>query len=115
MTWTPKEAQSMLNHSGIVLSTRSVVKISGYKFRSGRELVLLTENTSKVSIYVDIAPMNMPDVVIQQEYNPTSSRSGRHADIESVARTLGYSYRTYRLNVISPRGLELLLNWLKYA
>lgn len=115
MAWNPIEAEASLNDSAHLQYTRSVKKIAGFVFSSGRELVLSKENESKVTIYVDAAPEHMPDVVIEKVYEPTSERKGRHADIESVARSLGYSRKAIRLHVKSRAGLELLLNWLRYA
>tara|TARA_R110001606_G_C15244106_1_gene636614 strand:- start:118 stop:465 length:348 start_codon:yes stop_codon:yes gene_type:complete len=115
MAWNPKEAETALNDSLLVKTTRSVKKIAGYKFNSGRELVLLKENDSKVSIYVDVAPTNMPDIVVETEYQPNPNKEGRHADLEAVARSLGFSFTAYKVHVKSKAGLTMLLNWIQYA
>ncbi|MBW9261725.1 MAG: hypothetical protein K1564_09175 [Candidatus Thiodiazotropha sp. (ex. Lucinisca nassula)] len=115
MTWNPKEAEQALDASLLVKPTRSVKKIAGYKFNSDRELVLLKENESKVTVYVDVAPTNMPDVVLEKEYPPSTNNEGRHADIEAVARSLGYSYTAYKVHIKSRAGLTMLLNWAQYA
>ncbi|RAP59697.1 hypothetical protein [Oleiagrimonas sp. MCCC 1A03011] len=115
MAWNPIEAEALLNESEHLQPTRLVKKIAGFVFPSGRELVLSRENDSEVTLYVDAAPGHMPDVQIKKVYEPTDRRMGRHADIESVARSLGYSYKAIRVHVKSRTGLELLLHWLRYA
>ncbi|MBY6220853.1 hypothetical protein [Marinobacter nauticus] len=115
MAWNPTEAETFLKDAAHLQHTRAVKKITGFVFSSGRELVLAKENESKVTIYVNAAPEHMPDVIVEKVYEPTSERKGRHADIESVAQSLGYSFRAIRLHVKSRAGLDLLLNWLRYA
>jgi hypothetical protein len=115
MTWNPTKAKKILASTSLVKPTRAVKKISGYLFKSGRELILLEENSDKVSVYVAVAPFNMPNVVIEMEYPPTSDKRGRHANIEGVAKSLGFSYRAYRLHIHSELGLEQFIAWYQYA
>ncbi len=115
MTWNPIEARKVLDRSTTCKFIRSVKKISGFSFESTRELVLLEENISKVSIYVSVAPYHMPDVNVEDEYPPTSTKSGRHADIESVSRTLGFKHQAYRLHIKNEAALIIFLEWYKYA
>ena len=115
MSWKPSVAKKLLDKSVHLENTRGVKKIEGYKFKSQRELVLATENLSKVVVYTAIAPFHMPGVNVEQEYLPTKVKSGRHADIEAVARTLGYSFKAYRLHIESAKSMETLVEWLKHA
>ena len=64
MSWNPKEAKEVLDRSHKVIFVRSVKKIAGYKFKSGRELVLSIENLTQVTLYVSRIPYNMIDVDI---------------------------------------------------
>mgnify|MGYP000037540697 CR=1 FL=1 len=115
MVWTPVEARAYLEKSNLVSFTRSVKKISGYIFDSSRELILAEQNSKQVTVYVAVAPLNMPEVNVLKEYIPTTIRRGRHADIESVARSLGFSHKAYSLQIQSKAGLERLLTWYQYT
>lgn len=115
MTWNPEKARKILDASHTATFCRSVKKISGFQFESDRELVLLEENKNKVTLYVAVAPHNMPDVEVQEEYFPSSSKSGRHADIEAVSRSLGYDHTAYRVHIKSEKALECFIHWYQYA
>lgn len=116
MAWSPIEAKAYLEKSKLLRFIRSVKKISGYAIEdSTRELILAEQNSNQVTVYVSVAPLNMPEVTVFKEYMPTTVRRGRHADIESVARSLGFNHKAYSLHIQSESGLERLLNWYQYA
>lgn len=77
--------------------------------------MLLEANITKVTVYVSVAPCYMSDVEVEEEYLPTFTKRGRHADIESVSRSLGYEHKAYRLHVKTEVTFELLLDWYQYA
>jgi hypothetical protein len=115
MAWSPSEARKLLDLSANVIFIRSIKKLSGFEMGSGRQLALSEENSNKVSIYMKCVPQNMPDVLVEQAYSPTTKRVGRHADLEGLISSLGYSESAYRVNVASKSGLERLIYWYKYV
>lgn len=115
MSWNPVEARKCLNASPLVEFIREVDKLAAFKFRSGRELVLIKENTNKVSLYLSVAPQNMPDVILDGVYPPSSKRVGRHANLASLTQTLGFKHHAFKVEVKSAAGLALLLAWYQYA
>jgi len=115
MSWSPVVAKKVLLANSLVTFSREVDKVSGFVFKSGRELALIQENTKKVSIYVSVAPINMPYVEVDRIYEPTMTKSGRNADVEAVCRTLGYEYQAFSLHIKTSAAFQLLLNWYQYA
>jgi len=115
MTWDPTAARTLLNGSSIVKFQDELSKLSVFKFDSKREIALLEENKFKVSIYLSCAPCNMPDVVIDEEYHPTSEKSGRHSNLQVITQTLGFGHKAFKVEVKSMSGLVKLLEWYQYA
>ena len=115
MSWNPKEAKEVLDRSHKVIFVRSVKKIAGYKFKSGRELVLSIENLTQVTLYVSRIPYNMIDVEFITKYMPTTLRSGRNADINAVCPSLGYDQKAYSIKINNEIALKCFLDWYQYA
>jgi hypothetical protein len=76
---------------------------------------LLTENLSKVSVYVSTFPRHMDEVKLTTSYAPTTKRSGRHSNLEHMTQTLGFAHAAFLLNVTTDEGFQKFLNWYQYA
>ncbi len=115
MSWNPKQAEEVLNASALTEKIGSTEKILAYKFESNREIALSIQNTTKVSVYVSKYPENLSGIVLTDTYPPTSKREGRHSNIDSLTKTLGYAHKAYLLEVKSMEELKKLLHWYQYA
>ena len=111
----PIEARIILNSSIDTTFIDERDKLSSFKMQSGRELALIEENKQKVSLYVEVYPCFMPEVIVEEEYIPQPKNVGRHSNLYYITSKLGFGNRDYRLHIKTKEGLELFLNWYKYA
>ena len=111
----PKEARRILNSSTETTFIDERDKLSSFKMESGRELALIEENKQKVSLYVEVYPCFMPEVIVEEEYIPQPKNVGRHSNLHYITSKLGFENRAYRLHIKTEEVLELFLNWYKYA
>lgn len=115
MHWDPLAAKSLLIASSLVTPSGELKKICSFSTESGRELALSLENAKKVTIYLHPAPHNMPGIEVQELYPANVHKRGRHANLESITRTLGFCNEVFRVCVADARALEQLIGWYRYA
>ncbi len=115
MVWNPVQARSQLNKSKLICLIDERDKLSAFKTNSGRELALIEENKTKVSIYLSRVPYHMPDVVLDNRYEPNGTKMGRHSNLALITKTLGFEYAAFKVHVKSEVALDRLLNWYQYA
>jgi len=115
LAWNPIEAEKVLKASPLVTYGRTLKKLVGFRARSGRELAVSSENTLRVTIYLSVAPCNMPDVCIEGSGDPAATCKAREADLNALCPTLGLAHPAQRLNVKSKDALEALVYWYQYA
>ena len=115
MSWNPKEARKLLDKSSLTTSLDEMDKLVSYKMLSGRELALIEENKFKVSIYVEISPSELDDVMLTRTYEQTKNKRGRHSNLEVITHKLGFNNEAHLLHVKSETGLINLLDWYQGA
>jgi hypothetical protein len=115
MSWNPKEARKLLNNSSLTTYLDEKDKLVSYKMISGRELALIEENKFKVSLYVEIVPSELADVMLTKTYEPAKNKRGRHSNLELITSKLGFNNEAYLLHVKSETGLINLLDWYQRA
>lgn len=115
MLWSSLAAREVLDSITELHCLREIDKLVGYQCASGNELALSKENRTIVSIYLSIAPRKMAGVKISKVYAPSPSRSGRHADLEGLVPSLGFTYPAALVHVQTEDALKTLVNWYKYA
>jgi hypothetical protein len=115
MSWNPIEARKLLDKSSLTTYLNEKDKLVSYKMLSGKELALIEENKFKVSIYVEIAPLGLDDVILTKTYTPTRNKRGRHSNLELITSKLGFSNEAHLLHVKSETGLIDLLDWYQSA
>ncbi|WP_064608963.1 hypothetical protein [Photobacterium sp. J15] len=115
MSWDPKKARNLLDKSSLTTYLNEMDKLVSYKMLSGRELALIEENKFKVSIYVEIAPSELDDVILTKTYEPTKNKRGRHSNLELITSKLGFNNEAHLLHVQSETGLINLLDWYQRA
>ena len=115
MSWSPIEARKILDSISDLTFKRSVKKLAGYELKSLRQLALSEENKVKVTLYVSRVPYHLTGVTVEEKYEPTTSRNGRHADLEGLVETLGFATKAYRISIGSPESLKDFMQWYKYA
>lgn len=115
MTWNPSQARTLLDSNPLLNLSDEKKKLSAFKLNSGRELALIEENKSKVSIYLSCAPLHMPDVFLDETYEPSSSKKGRHSNLALITESLGFEHKVYKVHVKSDIALKRLIEWYQYA
>ena len=115
MSWSPIEARKVLDSIPDLTFKRNVKKLAGYELLSGRQLALSEENKVKVTLYISRVPYHLAGVTVEEKYEPTSERTGRHADLEGLVESLGYSSKAYRISISSSISLKDFIHWYKYA
>jgi hypothetical protein len=115
MSWNPSKAEEILATNPLVELLGKTDKILAYKFDSSRELALSIQNKTKVSVNVSAYPENLPGIVLSATYPPTKEKEGRHSNLESLTKTLGYENKAYMLEVQSMESMNKLLHWYQYA
>lgn len=115
MAWNPIQARSLLDSSLLVSFISERDKLSAFKTKSGRELALIEENSSKVSIYLTRIPYHMPMIKPDGVYGTNADKRGRHSNLALITETLGFEHKAYKVHVESEVALERLLAWYQYA
>jgi hypothetical protein len=115
MNWNPTAAEKILDASANLKFEGEGEKLRVYTFPSGREIALLTENLSKVSVYGSTYPRHIAEVKLTTSYAPTRKKSGRHSNLEYMTRTLGFAHSAFLLNVTTGEGFQKFLKWYQHA
>ena len=115
MSRSPAVAREILDKSELTKHAGDNENIAVYNFNSGRELALLIENKMKESVYISRYPKNLPDIIHTTSYKPTAEKSGRHSNLNTYTRTLGFEYEPHLIEVKSPTALVKLITWYQYA
>lgn len=115
MELNPTVARKILESSPVVIFRDEREKLSCFQTSSGRELALIEENKSKVSVYLEVYPMYLAETVMEKVYEPTSKNEGRHSNLQYISTKLGHSDRIYKMHIQSEEALEKLLHWYQYA
>lgn len=111
----PVIARIMLDDASNVEEIGQRDKLVAFRMPSGRELALIEENAKKVSVYTEVYPKHMPDVVCEKTYPAVTTRQGRHSNLELITNNLGFSDRAHRLHLKTEESLERFLTWYQYA